>query len=438
MKKILVLACVLLILVTGAAMAQGEGFVIGDALPDAPELAARGEYGVGVRTLTLTNPDQIDILNLSEANPTATYDRELTVDVWYPAVIPDGAEQLTTYEGTIGRADRETARPLLFDGRALRDAEPDADGAAYPLVIVSHGYPGSRYMMTYLTENLASKGYVVVAIDHTESTYADVGAFGSTLFNRATDQIFVLDEMARLSSDSESFLNGLLDADNTALIGYSMGGYGALNVIGAGYGPVLGGFLGPVIEPRLAGADGYEADARLKAAVLFAPWGGNLAAAGAPGVSLWEDEAFAGITVPTLWIVGSHDDVAYYDAIVNMFDNAVNSDRTLLTYVNALHNVAPNPPSLEAATFAEYESLSEPAWDSRRLNNINQHFITAFLGQHLQGNDDMAAYLDVAVESSNDGVYATDDAGAFTAAHTYWLGFQNRTALGMELRRENP
>jgi hypothetical protein len=176
----------------------------------------------------------------------------------------------------------------------------------------------------------------------------------------------------------------------------------------------------------------------VKAAVLFAPWGGNLAAAGAPGVSLWEDTAFAGITVPTLWIVGSHDDVAYYDAIVNMFDNAVNSDRTLLTYVNALHNVAPNPPSLEAATFAEYESLSEPAWDSRRLNNINQHFITAFLGQHLMGDADMAAYLDVAVENSNEGVYATDDAGAFTAAHTYWLGFQNRTALGMELRRESP
>jgi pimeloyl-ACP methyl ester carboxylesterase len=437
MKRLLAIGSVLIMMLTGVATAQSD-FVYGDALPDAPELAARGDYGVGVRTLTLTNPGQIDILNLSEANPTATYDRVLTVDVWYPAVIPDGVEQRTAYEGTIGRADQGTARPLLFAGRALRDAAPDAEGAAYPLVIVSHGYPGSRYMMTYLTENLASKGYVVVAIDHTESTYADVAAFGSTLLNRSLDQIFLIDEMARLSSDSESFLNGLLDAENTALIGYSMGGYGALNVIGAGYGPVLGGFLGPVIGLRLAGAESYAADARVKAAVLFALWGGNLAAAGAPGVSIWQDAAFAGITVPTLWIIGSRDDVAYYDAVVNMFENSTNSDRTLLTYINALHNVAPNPPSLEAATFAEYESLSEPAWDSRRLNSINQHFITAFLGQHLQSDGDMAAYLDVAVESSNDGVYATNDAGAFTAAHTYWLGFQNRTAVGMELRRESP
>ena len=39
-------------------------------------------------------------------------------------------------------------------------------------------------MMTYLTENLASKGYVVVAIDHTDSTYTDAGPFASTLLNR--------------------------------------------------------------------------------------------------------------------------------------------------------------------------------------------------------------------------------------------------------------
>jgi pimeloyl-ACP methyl ester carboxylesterase len=436
MKKFLFIVCLFVMVLTGAAAAQNEAFVFGDTLPDAPELAARGDFNVGVRTLTLTHADQIDILNLSEANPTATYDRTLTVDVWYPAVVPDGAEEMTTYAGTLGRADQGTARPYEFSGRALRDAEANREGAAYPLVVVSHGYPGSRYMMTYLTENLASKGYVVVAIDHTESTYADVAAFGSTLLNRATDQIFVIDEMARLSADDE-FFTGLLDASNTALIGYSMGGYGALNVIGAGYGDTLAGFLGPIIAPRLAGAEGYAADERVQAAILFAPWGGDLTAAGAPGVSLWADEAFANISVPTLWVAGSLDDVAYYDAIVNMFENSSNSDRALLTYVNALHNVAPNPPSLEAATFGEYESMSEPAWDVRRINNINQHFITAFLNLHLKGDEAMADYLDL-VENSADGVFAVDEAGAFTDAHTYWLGFQNRTAVGLQFRAESP
>ena len=60
------------------------------------------------------------------------------------------------------------------------------------------------------------------------------GEFSSTLVNRAKDQLFVIDEMAR-RGEGEGFLNGLLDADTTAIVGYSMGGYGALNAAGAGY-----------------------------------------------------------------------------------------------------------------------------------------------------------------------------------------------------------
>ena len=54
--------------------------------------------------------------------------------------------------------------------------------------------------MSHLGENLASKGYVVVSIDHPDSTYDDQKAFGSTLYNRAFDQLFVLNEMARLGA----------------------------------------------------------------------------------------------------------------------------------------------------------------------------------------------------------------------------------------------
>jgi hypothetical protein len=44
------------------AQASGELFMVGDALPDAPELAPRGAYKVGVRTIDLVNNGQIDIL----------------------------------------------------------------------------------------------------------------------------------------------------------------------------------------------------------------------------------------------------------------------------------------------------------------------------------------------------------------------------------------
>ena len=99
--------------------------------------------------------------------------------------------------------------PFTFKGRARRDAKPDGSQGPYPLVIVSHGYTGSRLLFTYLTENLASKGYVVVSIDHTDSTFQDANAFTSTLLNRSLDDLFVLNEIDRMNSDSNSFFEGL-------------------------------------------------------------------------------------------------------------------------------------------------------------------------------------------------------------------------------------
>lgn len=415
-------------------MAQDSNLLFGDTLPDTPELAQRGDYGVGVQTLELVHPDQVDVLRLvNDAN--ARYDRPLTIEIWYPAIILDGESELTEYQSYLGRADQDNVEPFTFMGRALRDAEPNTTGGEYPLVIVSHGYLGIRYMMAYLTENLASKGIVVVAIDHTDSTFADTDNFFSTLLNRSLDQTFVLDEIAKLS-EGDSFLNGLVDANNTAIIGYSMGGYGALNSAGAGYNAILQGFF-PAIEPRMAGNPDYEAslDERIKAIVVFAPWGGDLSAFGLADTGVWDAEAFAGIEIPSFWVAGSLDDVSGYDAMVGMFDNSINSERYLLTYDNALHNVAPNPPPPDIRGFGDYERYAEPAWDERRINNINQHFVTAFLNQYLYGQDH-SDYLNPVVEDANLGVVSLDDNGEPNDDHTYWAGFRPRTATGMILRAE--
>lgn len=411
-----------------AAQLTSSEFIYGDPRPDAPELAYRGTYSVGVRTLEVVNPDQVDILNYdSETNPDPRYDRPLTLEVWYPADIPAGVLENVIYTDTLGLSndpDRPNI-PFNFPGRALRDADPDSIDAPYPLVIVSHGYPGSRYMMTYLTENLASKGYLVVAIDHTESTFDDVRSFSSTLLNRSLDQLFVLEQIAQMSQDNASFLDGLVDADNTAIVGYSMGGYGALNSAGAGFNAsswiqsfVPGGYL----SLRTEGNPEYVAslDPRLKAIVSFAPWGDS--------ANAWTSTALANITIPSLFVVGNRDDVALYNqgqegaGVSRIFSRTVNSERHMLVYQNALHNVAPNPPPPESeASWPEYERYSEPAWRTPRLNNINQHFVTAFLGVHLKG-EDYGSYLDLVTES-NDGIWEVD----------YWKGFTNRTAVGMEM-----
>ncbi len=125
---------------------------------------------------------------------------------------------------------------MTLHGQAVRDAAPLVSEWAFPLIIISHGYPGNRYLMSHLAENLASKGFVTVSIDHKDSTYDDQKAFASTLYNRAFDQLFVLNEMERLGkAGSGSFLSGRLDAGRTGIVGYSMGGYGVVNVVGGGY-----------------------------------------------------------------------------------------------------------------------------------------------------------------------------------------------------------
>ena len=53
--------------------------------PDAPTLAAYGEYDIGVRTLTLVDAGRIDVLSIQPGGKNRVYDRSLTVEVWYPA-----------------------------------------------------------------------------------------------------------------------------------------------------------------------------------------------------------------------------------------------------------------------------------------------------------------------------------------------------------------
>ncbi|WP_424949383.1 alpha/beta hydrolase family protein [Deinococcus sp.] len=406
----------------------------GDARPDAPALSARGQYAVGVRTLSLVRKDVLDIARAATLSPAPAtlprYDRPLTVEVWYPATPSARQAQTTLYSDTLGSGPGDAKRPLVpftFPGRAARDAAPNATGGRYPLVIFSHGYPGSRYLMSYLAENLASKGYVVASIDHTDSTHADKAAFSSTLLNRAQDDQAVLDGVAALSTAGSGFLNGLVDAGNTALLGYSMGGYGALNFAGAGYADAVLGFVpGGALKARQNG--NFTVDPRLKAVVAFAPWGGDYAVKAigvktAAPFGFWDAAGLSNIKVPTLFLVGDHDDVAgYVGGVKSLFENAVNSDRYMVVYQNARHNSAPNPPP--AASFGlpdEYNHYAEAAWDMQRLNNLNEHFVTAFLNYRLKGDPAAAEYLNVPTPIAADG----------------WKGFAPRTALGIELYHMN-
>jgi predicted dienelactone hydrolase len=404
--------------------------------PSAPELAAFGAHDIGVRTLTATDKNRPDVLNTKEGASTARYDRTLTLEAWYPASLSNGQKPGGEY-----RVITRDASMATLHGKAVRDAAVRSvvGGATYPLVIISHGYPGNRFLMSHIGENLASKGYVAVAIDHKDSTYDDQKAFASTLYNRTFDQLFVLNEIDRLGkAGSGSFLSGIVDTAKTAIIGYSMGGYGLVNTIGGGYSAASIGFgtspPNKMLAERGAANPEYQKarDPRIKAAIAIGPWGMQ--------AGFWEPEALKGIRTPTLFVAGSVDDVSGYEKGTRaIYQNAVNADRYLLTFINANHNAAapiPAPIELYGAPSA-FTHYADAVWDNARMNNIFNHFATAFLSIHLKGEQDKQAYLDV-VPNGKDGVFAIDRDGKPGPTHTYWKGFKRGTAVGLILEHAAP
>jgi predicted dienelactone hydrolase len=254
----------------------------------------------------------------------------------------------------------------------------------------------------------------------------------------------VLAEMDRLGkTGSGSFLAGIVDASRAGLIGYSMGGYGAINSIGGGYTDASASAQNAppnrLLVDRAASNTAYRAsiDTRIKAAIAIAPWGMQ--------AGYWDAEGLSAIRTPILFVAGSVDDVAGYEQGTRaIYRAAVNTDRYLLTFINAGHNAgAPYPAPSEvmidpvpprASPFTHY---ADPVWDTTRMNNILQHFTTAFLDLHLKGERDKRMYLAV-VPMGKDGVYSVDRDGRQTPTHTYWKGFKRATAVGLILEHAAP
>jgi predicted dienelactone hydrolase len=406
---------VALIALAGSALAQSNR--IDMVTPSAPELAPYGKYAIGVRTIQATDRNRPDILATKEGSPTAHYDRTLTLEIWYPAALAAGQKPGGDYRAIT----RDPAITATLHGQAVRDAAPLTSEPPFPLVIISHGYPGNRYLMSHLAENLASKGFVTVSIDHKDSTYDDQKPFASTLYNRAFDQLFVLNEMERLGKPgSGSVLAGRLDASRAGIVGYSMGGYGVVNVIGGGYSKasetIAGAPPNKLLAERGAANPDYRKtmDPRIKAAIAIAPWG--------MVGGFWDAEGLKGIATPVLFVAGSADDVAGYEKGTKaIYQGAVNADRYLLTFLNANHNAgAPIPAPAETyvpaeagkpAAFAHY---ADAVWDTVRMNNILDHFATAYFDLYLKGDAEKKGYFEG------------------------WKGFKRGTTVGLTLEHAAP
>jgi len=391
-----------------------------------PELANGGEFAVGVQTLELSNPNQINAKDFQ-----SVYDRPITVEVWYPAA----SSSKTDAAKAVYQDQTRSGKPFSLQGEAIRDANENSELSSAPLIILSHGYTGYRSMMFYLAEHLASHGYVVAAIDHTDSTNKDIdftknasAGFPSTLYNRARDQQFVLQALTQ----SGAPFSKLIDQDTAAIVGYSMGGYGALNTVGGCYEfskEFVQGMgipseqseaLSKVLSSCSAGRE--KADPRWKAMIAFAPWGGE------QGVH--QAQSLANISVPSLIVAGDYDDVSGYEAgVKKLYEQLGSEHKYLLVYQNARHNIVAHPaPQAAFDNDLDLGHYFEPAWNSETITRINKHMVLAFLNAHLKNDAQAAKYLPTREFATQ--IKQTD--GKLTEP---WSGFPDRWGVGLQFLR---
>ena len=387
-----------------------------------PELSTAGSFKVGVKTIQISNDEYLDPVTQQMGS------RQLTVEVWYPS--SDSQQKTSSYEN-----ETRSGIPFSLLAKANRDSGLKADAGQFPLVVLSHGYTGYRTIMFYLGEHLASHGYIVAGIDHTDSTNADVdmlnapfAGFVSTLVNRSRDQHLVLDKLT-----SSSFFKGVINPDKAGLIGYSMGGFGAVNTVGGCFNfskEMAGRFTGQsdaqkidymqtVLNTCAGGkASVTEVDSRWKAMMAFAPWGGQY--------QLFDAKALAQVKVPSLYISGELDDVSGYQGVRWLYENTGKSDVMLLTYRQARHNIAPHPAPKEAwNTELDLGHYYEPVWDNQALNANNSHFALAMMDCYVKADKQACEYLTPRGES--------DQQTADGSLSKPWIGFDNRFAVGMKM-----
>ncbi|MFT4217912.1 MAG: hypothetical protein QM619_12125 [Micropruina sp.] len=129
---------------------------------------------------------------------------------------------------------------------------PVAAGGPFPVVTFSPGLGGVRTQNTAWAEELASRGYVVAALDHLYDSAAvvlrdgqtnttQVGATGDQAEDRrgavewtairAADLSFALSELSRLDRDAAGMFHGKLDVRRAAVAGHSLGGAAALQAL---------------------------------------------------------------------------------------------------------------------------------------------------------------------------------------------------------------
>ncbi|UVI30034.1 FtsX-like permease family protein [Paenibacillus spongiae] len=212
-----------------------------------------GTYAVGTVELHLTDSERVDPWMKDRA-------RELMISVWYPAQQEGEKRALYMEPGAAEHYDRNILPTIGLDaGRiewskartnAWLGAPVAINEEGWPVILYSPGGSIPRIFGTVLVEELASKGYIVVTVDHTYETSVVEFPNGHLVTEqlpggnraqiilkmldvRVDDMRFVLDQLAAIreggNSDHKqiplpSGLDKVMNLSKIGIFGHSAGG----------------------------------------------------------------------------------------------------------------------------------------------------------------------------------------------------------------------
>lgn len=162
----------------------------------------------------------------------------VSVEIWYPAAQAEAGGAGESIDPTVfvPQVVLDVLGPLQLPAMstyAIRDAQLRPPVEPYPLVLFSHGFGGFRLQSVDVTTHLASRGYIVAAVDHPGRMLGDVlpclflpvlegcDLSGFTDDPGPDDLSDLLDLVSGLAD--EGWLEGAVDLERIAVGGHSAG-----------------------------------------------------------------------------------------------------------------------------------------------------------------------------------------------------------------------
>lgn len=291
--------------------------------------------------------------------------KTLTVAVWYPTASPPKPHN---YGGPT-------------NGNVAVDAEPLAENSPYPLLVFSHGYGGSGLGSVFLSEALASRGWIIAAPDHNDRHTAvrirtgqkkdfdrmgllqhakEISSLGSETRNELLYRLEEMKAVLDIMPVSESF-GKFIDKEKIAVGGHSLGGFTALGLCGT-------------IEQWY--------DNRIKAVLLFST--------GAGGYLFREDE-LAAVRIPSMYFLGERE------------KKQLRGTKTMAELANKVFQKLPPPKyfmELKGASHFSFNNRFADNLRARLLSGTEQQFelirkySIAFLEKHVAEKNDAGGVLE--------------------------------------------